>query len=93
MSRSTQVTPRSDNDMAVSAMKHLYSMKSGPSFDNIQYFRDRIPVIRNMVIALKQRMQHTEIINPYHEFMNKFLGSSKFFKIWRIYNILLKRKK
>lgn len=80
LSRSVLLTPRSDNDMAVSAMKHLYSMKSGPSFENIQYFRDRIPVIRNMVIALRQRMQYTEIINPYHDFINTFLNSSKYFK-------------
>lgn len=80
LSRSIMLSPRSDNDRAVSAMKHLYSMKSGPTAENIQYFRDRIPVIRKMVIALRQRMQHTEIINPYHEFMNSFLNNSKFFK-------------
>ena len=80
LSRSIMVSPRSDNDMAVSAMKHLYSMKSGPTYENIQYFKGRIQVIRNMVIALRQRMQHTEIINPYHQFINDFLKSSKFFK-------------
>lgn len=80
LSRSVMLSPRSDNDKAVSVMKHLYSMKSGPSHENIQYFRNRIPVIRDMVIALRQRMQHTEIINPYHEFIDTFLGSSKFFK-------------
>jgi len=80
LSRSIMVSPRSDNDRAVSAMKHLYSMKSGPSFENIQFFRGRIPIIRDMVIALRQRMQHTEIINPYHEFINAFLNKSKFFK-------------
>lgn len=80
LSRSVMLSPRSDNDRAVAAMKHLYSMKSGPTADNIKYFRDRIPVIRKMVIALRQRMQHTEIINPYHEFMNSFLNNSKFFK-------------
>jgi len=80
LSRSVMISPRSDNDKAVSVMKHLYSMKSGKSFENIQYFKDRIPVIRNMVIALRQRMQHTEIINPYHQFIDTFLGRSKFFK-------------
>lgn len=80
LSRSVMLSPRSDNDKAVSTMKYLYGMKSGPSFDNIQHFRDRIPMIRDMVIALRQRMQHTEIINPYHEFIDTFLNQSKFFK-------------
>jgi hypothetical protein len=80
LSRSVMLSPRSDNDQAVAAMKHLYSMKSGPSFDNIEYFRNRVPVIHKMVIALRQRMQYTEIINPYHDFINTFLKSSKFFK-------------
>jgi len=81
LSRSVLLTPRTDNDEAFSVLEHLYGMLSGPTYENIQYFRNRIPVIRNMVIALRQRMQHTEIVNPYHQFINNFLKSSKFFNV------------
>lgn len=91
LSRSVLLTPRTDNDEAVSVLEHLYSMQSGPSYENIQYFRERIPVIRNMVIALRQRMTYTEIVNPYHQFINDFLKSSKFFKRdYKKYNGILK---
>jgi hypothetical protein len=91
LSRSVLLTPRTDNDEAFSVLEHLYGMSSGPTYENIQYFRNRIPVIRNMVIALRQRMQHTEIVNPYHQFINNFLKSSKFFKRdYRKYNGILK---
>lgn len=91
LSRSVLLTPRTDNDEAVSVLEHLYSMQSGPSYENIKYFKDRLHTIRNMVIALRQRMKHTEIVNPYHQFINNFLKDSKFFKRdYRKFNGILK---
>lgn len=80
MSRSIMLSPRQDNDEAVSIYKHLKQMKRGPTKDNLDYFEGRLPVIKNMVLALKQRMEYVEIINPYRQFIRDYLNKTKFFK-------------
>jgi predicted transcriptional regulator len=80
LSRSVMLSPRQDNDEAVSIFKHLNDMKRGRTFDNIEEYRNRIPMIRNMVLALKEKMNDVEIVNPYRQFIRDFLSKTKYFK-------------
>lgn len=80
LSRSVMFEPRNDNDLAVSIFKQLNRQKDSPTSRNIEKRKDNIPIIRNMIMALKKRMDGIDIYNPYNSFINKFLGESKYFK-------------
>lgn len=80
LSRSVMFEPRSDNNLAVSIFTHLNDSKNSPTYSNIQKRRENIPLIQNMILALRKRMEDIEIYNPYNSFINNFLGESKYFK-------------
>ena len=80
MSRSIMITPRDDNNMAVGKYKHLARSKNNRSARNIQEYKDKVPTIQNMVLALRDRMDGVEIYNPYASFMDHFLAKTKYFK-------------
>lgn len=80
MSRSIMITPRDDNNKAVGMFKHLARSKQNRSAQNIQGYKEKIPIIQSMVLALRNRMEGVEIYNPYASFMEHFLAETKYFK-------------
>jgi hypothetical protein len=85
MSRSIMLTPRMDNDLAVSRFKHLASQKNNRTSKLLEEKRSAIPKIKNIILALRDIFSASgedkiEIENPYHSFVEGFLSSSKFFK-------------
>jgi hypothetical protein len=79
-SRSVFFQPRIDNNTAVRIFKDLNRMKNTRTTEIIQEWKDKIPDIKKMLIALRARMEYVEIYNPYSAFMEKYLGSSKYMK-------------
>ena len=79
-SRSVFFQPRTDNDKAVSVFKRLSRMKGTPTTEILKQEQGKIKDIKKMLIALRNRMENVNIYNPYNEFMDKYLGESKYFK-------------
>ena len=79
-SRSIFYQPRTDNDKAVMVFKSLSRMKGTPTTQLLVQEQSKIQNIQKMLIALRTRMDTVNIYNPYNEFMEKYLGSSKYFK-------------
>jgi len=84
MSRSIMLTPRVDNDLAVSRFKHLSSQNNNRTSKLLEQKQEAIPKIKNIILALRDMFTEgedkIEIENPYHSFIEEFLSSSKFFK-------------
>lgn len=79
-SRSIILTPRTDNDEAFIYFKRIMKQKGTLNAVNIEKARESIPVIQKMILALRERMNDIEIYNPYWDFIEKFLGESKYLK-------------
>jgi len=79
-SRSVFFQPRTDNDEAVMVFKTLSRMKGTPTTEILEREQGKIKDIKKMLIALRVRMEDTNIYNPYNDFMRRYLGSSKYFK-------------
>jgi hypothetical protein len=79
-SRSIFLTPRMDNNQSYMVFKRLNKQKNTKSSRLIQSHRNNISVIKNMVLALRERMKEVEIYNPYWSFIEQFLSSTRFIK-------------
>ena len=78
MSRSIILRPRKDHKDAFMIFKRLNKQKGTDSSGLIKTHRDMIPIIKNMVRALKSRMEEVTIYNPYWSFMEEYLSNSKY---------------
>lgn len=78
MSRSIILRPRKDHKNAFMIFKRLNKQKGTDSSGLIKNHRDMIPIIQNMVRALKFRMEEVTIYNPYWSFMEEYLSNSKY---------------
>ena len=55
-------------------------MKGTPTEALLKVKQAKILDIKKMLIALRRNMEFTNIYNPYNDFMDKYLGQSKYFK-------------
>lgn len=80
MSRSIlqQPLPRKYHQTAFMIFKRLNKQKGTKSAKLIQEHRDMIPAIRDMVRALRKRLETVTIYNPYWSFMEEYLANSKY---------------
>lgn len=79
-SRSVFFQPRVDNDKAVSVFKRLHDMKGTKTEETINQYKERVPEIQKMLLALRDRMETIRIENPYGDFLDVYLADSKYFK-------------
>lgn len=80
ISRSIFLTPREDNERAVTFMKSVMRQRGTPTEQNVLNHEKNKIVIKNMVKALRKRMENVAIWNPYTDALDKFLATSKYKK-------------
>lgn len=78
LSRSILLRPRNDHKKAFMVFKRLNKQKGTDSANLIIMHHEKINVIRNMVRALRERMETVTIYNPYWSFTEKYLDKSKY---------------
>jgi hypothetical protein len=78
MSRSIILQPRKDHKDAFMIFKRLNKQRGTDSACLIKEHCDMIPFIKNMVRALRDRMESVTIYNPYWSFMEEYLANSKY---------------